>query len=85
MSKTQKGRVLFWKRRNYKKGNNGQGAQDAYSSDLQVTFSFTFISSPQTCEADSLYFTDEEMGTQRVNLLGIVMVETACLKPEIYN
>lgn len=37
-------------------------------SDLQVTFSFTFISSPQTYEADILYFTNEEMETQRVNL-----------------
>ena len=48
-------------------------------SDLQVTFSFTCISSPQTCETDILYFTDEEMETQKVNLPKIVMVETARL------
>lgn len=57
----------------------GRGLRMPIPSDLQVTFFFKFICSPQTREADILYFTDEEMETRRVNLPKIVMVETAHL------
>lgn len=63
----------------------GRGLRMPIPSDLQVTFFFKFICSPQTCEADILYFTDEEMETRRVNLSKTVMVETAHLAWEIYS